>query len=485
MDKQKLCDLLDKLRDEGKECEWLEFKKNYCGHEEIGKCLSALSNSSLICDEPFGYLVFGIRNSILDIEGTNFSFSKKKVGNEELENWLSNRLNPRIDFRPFEFDYEGKRVVIVEIGSAHDTPISFMKVEYIRVGSATRLLSDFPNKARKIWSMRNKKNFEEEIAMGNIKEQDLIHFLDYPAYFKFMKLPLPSGSEELWKKLDEERIIKISQDGSLEITNLGAILFAQDLRKFDRLGRKAIRIITYDGVNKIKAIREEEVTKGYAIGLNEFIKYIFIQLPSSEEIHKVLRKNVKVYPEIAIRELVVNMLIHQDLSIRGTGPMVEIFNDRIEFSNPGDPLVETLRFIDHTPKSRNEGMARLMRRMKMCEERGVGIDKVITKIELYQLPAPKFIGEKDSCKVIMYAPKELKNMSKDDRIRACYQHCCLKYISSETMTNKSLRERFGISASNYPMASRIINDTTSCKFIKNPNILGKSKKMARYVPFWA
>ncbi len=89
------------------------------------------------------------------------------------------------------------------------------------------------------------------------------------------------------------------------------------------------------------------------------------------------------YPELAIRELVANALIHQDFFISGAGPMVEIFENRIEITNPGSPLVSTARFIDTPPRSRNETLASMMRRFGICEERGSGIDKVITQVELY------------------------------------------------------------------------------------------------------
>jgi ATP-dependent DNA helicase RecG len=72
--------------------------------------------------------------------------------------------------------------------------------------------------------------------------------------------------------------------------------------------------------------------------------------------------------------------------------MVEIFAQRMEITNPGEPLVDTLRFIDTPPKCRNEGLAAMMRRMKICEEAGTGIDKVIAAIEAFQLPAPDFVA---------------------------------------------------------------------------------------------
>jgi len=86
-----------------------------------------------------------------------------------------------------------------------------------------------------------------------------------------------------------------------------------------------------------------------------------------------------LYPEIALRELIANALIHQDFSISGTNPMIEIFDNRIEITNSGKPLIDVLRFIDHQPKSRNEKLANLMRQMRICEELGSGIDKGLIK----------------------------------------------------------------------------------------------------------
>lgn len=192
-----------------------------------------------------------------------------------------------------------------------------------------------------------------------------------------------------------------------------------------------------------------------------------------------------MYPELAIRELIANMLIHQDFYISGTGPMVEIFDDRIEISNQGKPLIETLRLMGHNPISRNEKLAYFMRRINICEERGTGIDKVVGFIEAYQLPAPKFVQENTFFKTILYAHVELRDMTKDDKIRATYLHCCLRYVSNGVMTNESLRERFKIKQTNYPQASRIIADAIEAKLIKNSAPDSTSKRQASYIPFWA
>jgi len=209
------------------------------------------------------------------------------------------------------------------------------------------------------------------------------------------------------------------------------------------------------------------------------IDYINDKLPSNEEIGRVFRKEVKVFPELAIRELVANAIIHQDFTITGTSPMIEIFQNRIEITNPGKPLINTQRFIDHSPESRNEILAGLMRRMGFCEERGSGIDKAILEIEVFQLPAPEFIAGENYTRVILFAPKTLRQMSKADKTRACYQHCCLKYVSGDFMTNQTLRERFEVEDKAYPVVSRIIKDTADAGLIKN------YENSRMYIPFWA
>ena len=190
-----------------------------------------------------------------------------------------------------------------------------------------------------------------------------------------------------------------------------------------------------------------------------------------------------MYPEPAVRELVPNALIHQDFSITGTGPMVEIFDDRLEISNPGQPLIDTLRFIDHSPRSRNEDLASTMRRLHVCEERGSGIDKVIFQIELYQLPAPDFRTDETHTRVVLFSRLKLSEVQ--DKVRACYQHACLEFVSNRQMTNTSLRKRFSISDENYSMASRIIADTIDAGLIKRHDPESASRKHAKYIPFWA
>ena len=231
--------------------------------------------------------------------------------------------------------------------------------------------------------------------------------------------------------------------------------------------------------------KRRKYARGYAVGFNQLDQQINELLPVKEEISNGFRAVIRTYPEVAVRELVANQLIHQDFNLRGTGPMVEIFASRVEFTSPGKSLIDALRVIDHSPESRNEKLAAFMRRANICEERGSGIDKVVLAMEQHHLPPPEFIGEEKFFKALLSAPKPLKKMTKAEKIMGCYQHCCLKHVFKATMTNQSLRERFKIDRANYSVASRIIADTIDADLIKPSAAFGKSKKMASYLPFWA
>ena len=245
-----------------------------------------------------------------------------------------------------------------------------------------------------------------------------------------------------------------------------------------------MRVIVYEGKGRLKTIREQTGRKGYASGFEGLIDFVNALLPRNEVIGKALREDLPMYPEPAIRELVANALIHQDFAVTGSGPMIEIFSDRMEITNPGLPLVKVERFLDTPPRSRNEALASFMRRVGICEERGSGVDKVVFQTEYYQLPAPSFEAPEGSTRAVLFAHKVLNDMDQDDRVRACYLHACLRFVERDPMTNGSLRERFGIEEKNAAIASRIIRDTVEAKMIK-PYDPDQGKKYAKYLPFWA
>jgi ATP-dependent DNA helicase RecG len=463
---------------------WLEFKENTAKPEDIGEYLSALSNTAALHGKANAYLVWGIKNGTHEVTGTTFKPGLTKKGNEDLENWLLRLLGPRLHFRFYEFEVEGKPVVLLEIPRATGKPTQFSGVEFIRVGSYRQKLKDYPDVERELWRIFETTPFEELKAMERVETAMVLSLLDYPAYFDLLSQPLPTARDKILTRFVEDQLILANQAGGWDITNLGAILFAKKLDAFKGLSRKAVRVIVYEGNGRLKTIREQEGGKGYASGFEGLMEFINALLPRNEVVGKALRKVVPMYPEPAIRELVANALIHQDFGITGSGPLIEIFADRMEITNQGLPLVKTDRFLDTPPRSRNELLASLMRRAGICEERGSGIDKVVFETEYFQLPAPIFETPEGSTRTVLFAYKTLNDMDRADRVRACYLHACLRYVERNPMTNSSLRERFGIEEKNSAIASRIIRDALEDGRVK-PYDPEQGKKYAKYLPFWA
>lgn len=452
--------------------------------EDIGEYISALSNSAALFNKAHGYLIWGVDDATHEIVGTGFDPRGAKVGNEELENWLLRLINPKIPFQFLEVLVNEHRVVLLEIGRAYRHPVQFQHNEFIRVGSYRKKLKEFPEKERALWRIFDETPFEALTAAEGISDEEVVALLDYPAYFDLAEIPLPESRAQIVQRLQAEGLVVRNPAGSWDVTNLGAILFAKRLDDFPHLRRKAVRVIAYADNSRINTLREQVGNKGYASGFEGLIGFVNNLVPSNEVIGKALRRTVPMYPELAVRELVANALIHQDFTVGGAGPMIEIFADRMEISNPGVPLVDVDRFLDTPPRSRNEALASLMRRFGICEERGSGVDKVVHETEFYQLPAPEFAIAIDSTRASLFAHRSLSQMDKRDRIRACYLHACLRYVSRDYMSNTSLRERFGIAPQNSAMASRYIKEAVEQGVIRPYDELAGRKYM-KYVPHWA
>jgi len=479
-----LLGILAELRKLPKETEWAEFKHNNAEPEEIGEYLSALANAAALTGKVHAWLVWGVNNDTHEIIGTSFNPASAKVGNEELESWLLRLLSPKINFRFYTLQAEGKPVVLLEIGAAFRHPVRFKGMEFIRVGSYKKKLKDFPEKERELWRVFDRTPFEKEVAAESIAAEKVLRLLDYPAYFDLLSLPLPEGRDGILSALAADDMIAPGKSGKWHITNLGAVLFAKRLADFRTLTRKTVRVVLYKGESRVETVREQEGGKGYAAGFEELIGFVTNLLPSNEVIGQALRKQVPMFPELAIRELVANAIIHQDFHLTGTGPMVEIFGSRMEITNPGLPLVQTDRFLDSPPRSRNEALASFMRRIGVCEERGSGIDKVVVQTELFQLPAPLFETTVEHTCAVLFAHRAFREMDKTDRIRACYLHACLRYVQRDYMTNTTLRERFGIDEKNSSMVSRIIKDTIEAGLIRcHDETVGSRAR--KYLPKWA
>ena len=462
----------------------VEFKASNADAEMIGKRISAMANAARLADQSFAYVLWGVDDASRTPIGTRFDPDARKQGNQPLELWLAQRLRPDVAFVFKTVDYRGKQMVLLEIPAATSSAIEFDRHSYIRIGSSTPKLSDYPERQRALWAKLQSHAWETDIAASFLSGDEVLAKLDYAAYFDLTGQPLPDNRTGIFDKLLADRLVKEDVGGHWSISNLAAILYAKRLADFPlAIARKAIRFAAYAGLNRADAVtHRQDGQKGYALGFTGLIDYIDSLMPRNEFIGRAFREERPLYPAIAIRELVANALIHQDMTLTGAGPMVEMFKDRLEITNPGQPLVQPERFLDYPPRSRNEALAALMRRMRLCEEQGTGIDKVLTAVELHQLPPPDFRAEGEAVRTILYAPRRFAEMTPQERVRACYQHASLKFVSGQRMSNATLRERLGIDPQNAAQASTIIRQALRDKQIR---MADPEHPKSGYVPFWA
>lgn len=297
-------------------------------------------------------------------------------------------------------------------------------MEYIRVGTNNKNLKEYPDKERELWQTFDTTPYELRMAKINVMEDELVVLLDYPKYYDKMEMPIPRN-------------------------------------------------------------REKEFSGGYAFVHEDIVQYIMTIIPQEEVIVEATRKSVISFPEIAICELLANAMIHQDLQQRGTNPMVEVFKNRIEFSDAGAPLVAIDRIVDTVPVSRNENIAGFMHKCGICEERGSGYDKIIEATAKNELLAPRIENQNNQfTKAVLFAKIPFEMTTKEDRVRTCYMQACLAYVNYEAVSNGDIRKLFGLSDQEMTKASRLIQNTIDAGLIKavDPETAPRYKK---YIPYWA
>jgi ATP-dependent DNA helicase RecG len=457
---------------ENEHLEFKEAKQQYDKTKLLRYCV-ALAN------EGGGYIVLGVADTPPRRVVGSQAF-KSPVDLNSIKAYIVERLRMRVEVS--ELIHPDGRVLVFEVPSRPvGHPLDIDGAYLMRAGED--LVPMTPDRLKQIFS-EGQQDWFSQPAKQHASADEVIALLDTQTYFDLSKLPYPTSRDGVLEKLSSEGLIVQTMDGWL-ITNLAAILLAKRLDAFSpALARKAPRVVIYDGIDKSNTREDKPGNRGYAVGFGSLVDFVHSAAPQNRFVEQAIREEVKMFPKQALRELIANALIHQDFQVTGASVMIEMYADRIEISNPGVPPIQVERFIDEY-RSRNERLADLMRRFGICEEKGSGVDKVVKAAEVFQLPAPDFrVGELRTT-AILFAHQDFSAMSKTDRIRACYQHCCLMYVSNQSMSNQSLRERFGVPEAKVATVSLVISATKEAKLIKPDESETSSTRYARYLPFWA
>ncbi len=461
---------------------YVEFKMNNADPDGMGERISALSNMALLANKPFGYLIWGIDDVTHAPLGTKLSFKTWKKGDQDILAYWRNLLIPSLDLQDYELDLDGGHILVLEIPAASYFATTFKKQAYCRIGSYTKNLKEYPALEKELWQKLEGTAPEMRLAETSIDKARLSEILDFSSYANALALPSALSLEEGVSRFVREGFLIDEGAEHYSLTVLGGLLFAKDFSLFKPLSNKLLRVVRYSGNDRLETRGKKEFPYGYASSFEACYKEILSCIQGSDIYVDGRRKDHYLVPAIAVREALGNILIHQDLLSSG-GPLVEIFSDRVEFSNPGHLNVPLDRLIDSAPKPANPSLASFLRRIDIGDTAGSGFDKIVTSLEKEHLPPAKVAESSSGVRVALSGNRAFDEFSSEEKIQAAYEHTVLCHLSYKHATNQSLRERFGLGVDAKYKISRIYAAALEKGKIKKE--ADSDKKDVSYLPYWA
>lgn len=487
MGDQETLELIYSLAGFPDETEWIEFKEGNSEPIRIARDISALANSAAFLSREYAYKIWGLKDDTHQLTGTTFDpLTKKGNGNQLLPIWLRSVLSRNASYEFMQLKHDGKHFVVLRIHAASMQPVYYDKDAYIREGSSTTRLEPGSAKEMELWGRLQREGYELRTAQDDLDAESVADALDLDAYYSLLRLRKPHEPSNLLMPLVDQNLLKLQDNGRFSITNLGALLVAKRLSDFSGLSKRILRVVRHDGKSNLRILEDRHFDCGYALALPRAQTFILSSIPSKEILDGAFRRVEYSYPEAAIRELLSNVVMHQDLSDTTAGPTVGIYENRIEFSNPGVSLIPIERMLNARPKTRNGALVNVMRQMDLCEEDGTGWDIIVDACEMTHLPAPMASCDEElGTQVALYGGRAYDRMTKAERKNAVYWHACLLFAQGESMSNQTLRERFGLGnvRKHVISMSRLIRECLDDGLIREEDE-DSSDKFKRYIPFW-
>lgn len=357
-------------KEEGKT---LEFKENTKSMQKIIQTIVAFANS------VGGTLVIGIKDKTKEVVGVENILQEE----ERLANAISDSVSPML-IPSFQF-HTWRHCDLLLISVPHSFAPYYIKSKgleegtYVRFGSTNRLADT--QTILEIQRLREHKHFDE---MPNFKcsLKDI--------NFELAK-KLFSGVSKKFTESSARSLGLTIQHDSKQFPSNGAVLLFSDQHK-EFFPDAIIRLGRFMGDDKSIIIDHQDLEIPISIALDPIIAFIRRHTSMAAEIGALKRKDVPQYPPIVVREAVINALLHTDYSIKGASIQLAIFDDRIEITNPGClPFGLSLETaISGVSQLRNRTIGRVFRELKLIEQWGSGLGRMIAICHKEGIPLPKF-----------------------------------------------------------------------------------------------
>lgn len=357
-------------KEEGKT---LEFKENTKGLTKIIQTIVAFANTA------GGTLVIGIKDKSKEVIGlTNILEEEERIANAIADS-VSPLLIPSLQLHT----WRDRDLLLISVphnfGPFHIKSKGIEEGTYVRFGSTNRLADAAT--IVEIQRLKKHKYFDEQPNF------------DCPVNKINFDL-----AKELFAKISKKMTDRTAKSLGLivrhhakELPSNGAVLlFADHYREF--FPDAIIRLERFLGKDKSQIIDQQDLEMPISTALEPIITFIRRHTSVAAEIGEMRRKDIPQYPPAVVREAVINALLHTDYSIKGSSIQIAIFDDRIEITNPGC-LPFGLSFeaaLSGISQLRNRVIGRVFRELKLIEQWGSGLGRMINICEQQGIPSPKF-----------------------------------------------------------------------------------------------
>lgn len=292
---------------------------------------------------------------------------------------IANNCQPPIKILLQQF----KNILIVNVREGDDKPYKCSSGFYLRVGPNSQKLNR--DEIVAFIKAEGKVRFDELVC----RKFDFKKHFDRGKLGRFLKLAgitRTLGVPEMLENLGAAE----TQEGKVFVNNTGALFFARNLD--DIYKHTVVTCAVYKGAEKVDVLDRKDFNEDVLSNIDQAMIFLKRHLPVGYEITGApRRREVLEIPEGALREAVINAVVHRDYFERGANVMVEIFDDRVQITNPGG-LVKGLRPEDFGKKSilRNPTIASLLHRTDYIEKMGTGISRMRTLMKQAKLAPPVF-----------------------------------------------------------------------------------------------
>ena len=373
-------------RDEGKT---LEFKESTQSLSNIIKTVIAFANTA------GGIIVIGVQDRTKKIIGVEKALDEEERLINAISDSIAPFLVPNIEIQT----YRKKELIIIKVAQAagpYYLKASGPDAVLVRSGSTNRLADDELLNSLRLFA--KKMTFDEVPFFGKI---DLIDMQSIKNSFKEVNKTITH------KKLEDLGLV-VTHMGDQYPSNGGIILYGTNREK--DFPDAIIRCAKFIGTDKAHIHDHMDIKAYPTIALDQAISFVEKNTFKGAIIGRMRRTDIPQYPPAAIREAIINAIIHSDYSVKGSSIMIAIFDDRIEISNPGG-LTFGMTIEDAiagSSKVRNRIIARIFKELDLIEHWGSGLQRIISACEQRGLEKPLFQERINEFKITLYAIKSRK-----------------------------------------------------------------------------